>query len=173
MCPDRSQPSTVVGLPCASGARTRAGFSLIEMVVAIAVISIALSGTLLVVDSTTRRSAHPMLERQAIAIASAYLEEVLQKNYVDPDDGTLCPAPEASRALFDNLCDYNGWTETGARDQEGNAITGLENYQISISIDTAAGLGGLSGSTEVLRIDMTVRDPLGNAVRLSSYRTNT
>lgn len=155
-----------------SSSQRRAGFSLVEMVVAIAVISIALAGTLLVVDSTTRRSAHPMLERQAIAIGESYLEEILQKNYVDPHDGLICPAPEAARSLYDNLCDYDGLSEIGARDQIGNAIAGLENYQINISVDQAASLGGLSGASEVLRVDATIRDPLGNPVRLSGYRTN-
>lgn len=152
--------------------RDTSGFSLVELVVAIVVISISLTGTLLVVDSTTRRSAYPLLERQSIAIGEAYLEEILQKNYLDPDDGSVCPAPETSRALYDNLCDYDGLAETGARDQSGVGITGLENYRVEIAVDRSASLGGISGSSEVLRIDATVTDPLGNRVRLSSYRTN-
>jgi MSHA pilin protein MshD len=96
-------------------------------VVAIVVISISLTGTMLIVETTTRRSVDPMLERQSISIAESYLEEILQKAYLDPDDGTLCPAPEASRNLFDNICDYSGLTETGARDQNGVAIAGLDD----------------------------------------------
>ncbi|MEZ4290283.1 MAG: prepilin-type cleavage/methylation domain-containing protein [Myxococcota bacterium] len=102
------------------------GASLVEIVVAIVVTSIALSGTLMLVDTTTRRSADPMLERQAISIGESYLEEILQKPFFDPDDGTLCPSPEADRDRYDNVCDYQGLDEIGARDQQGDAIAGLE-----------------------------------------------
>ena len=146
--------------------------SLIELVVAIVVVAICMTGAFALVDATTRRSADPMLERQATSIAEAYLEEILQQSYLDPDDGTVCPAAEAQRGLFDNVCDYRDLTEVGARDQTGALVPGLENYRIAIAIDSKAKLGALAGSTVVLRIDVTVSDPLGRPVRLSAYRTN-
>lgn len=146
--------------------------SLVELVVAIVVISIALTGTMLIVDTTTRRSVDPMLERQAISIAESYLEEVLQKAFLDPDDGTLCGAAEPSRALFDNICDYNGLDEMGARNQSGMPVTGLDFYRIEIDVDQTATLGSLTGSANVLRVDATVTDPMGRPVRLAGYRTS-
>lgn len=146
--------------------------SLIELVVAIVVMSIALTGTMLLVDTTTRRSANPVLERQAISIAEAYLAEILQKDYLDPDSGNLCPSAEASRANYDNICDYDGLDELGARDQNGRAIPGLEPYRIEVDIDRTANLGGISGSAEVLRVDAAVTEPTGRIFRFSAYRTN-
>lgn len=145
--------------------------TLIELVVAIVVVSISLSGTMMLVDTTTRRSADPMLERQAISIAEAYLEEILQQNYLDPDTATLCGAAEASRPLYDNICDYDGLDEVGARDQSGNPVTGLDGFRIEIDVDQTATLGGLAGSADVIRIDAVVTDPTNRAVRVSGYRT--
>lgn len=145
--------------------------TLIELVVAIVVVSISLGGTLMLVDTTTRRSADPMLERQAISIAEAYLEEVLQKSYFDPDTGTLCPAAEGARGLFDNVCDYQGLDELGAHDQNGSLVAGLGGYRVEIDIDLSAQLGTLSGSAEVLRVDAVVTDPTARIVRVSGYRT--
>ena len=145
--------------------------SLIELVVAIVIIAIALTGTLLVVDTTTRRSADPMLETQATSIAAAYLAESIQKAYLDPDTAMLCPTPEGSRAAYDNVCDYDGLDEIGARDQSGTAITGLESYRVEIDVDRSVNLGGLSGSANVIRVDAAVTDPTGRIVRLSAYRT--
>lgn len=160
--------------PAENGRATRreAGASLIELVVAIVVISISLTGTLLVVDTTTRRSADPMLERQAISIAESYLSEALQKNYLDPDTSTLCRPVEASRANYDNICDYSGLDEMGARNQNGTPVAGLDSYRIQIVVDQSANLGGISGSDDVLRVDATVTDPTGRVVRLAGYRTN-
>ena len=145
---------------------------MIELVVAILVIGVSLSGTLTLVDTTTRRSADPMLERQALAIAEAYLEEILLKDYVDPDTGTLCPTAEADRSLYDNVCDYHGLDDSGARNQSGTAIAGLDGYRVQIVVDTTATLGTLSGSGDVVRVDATVTDPQGRIVALSSYRSN-
>lgn len=139
---------------------------------AIVVIAIALTGTMLVVDTTTRRSADPLLERQALAIAEAYLAEVTGKDYVDPDTGLLCAGGEASRDRFDDVCDYDGLDEVGARDQTGAAIVGLDAYRIEIDVDRSANLGGLSDANDVMRIDARVTDPTGRVLRLSAYRTN-
>jgi MSHA pilin protein MshD len=147
-----------------SSSTSNSGMSLIELVVAIVVVAICFA----LVDTTTRRSVDPMLERQATSIAEAYLEEIAQQAYRDPDDGTICPGPEAERALFDNVCDYQGLVETGARDQTGALVSGLESYHVSVSIDSNATLG----EADVLRIDVTVTDPMGRPVRLSLYRTN-
>ena len=145
--------------------------SLIELVVAIVVVSICLTGAFALVDATVRRSVDPMLERQSTSIAEAYLEEILQQAYFDPDDGTPCPAPEAERSLFDNVCDYDGLSEAGARDQTGAAVSGLDGYRVSVSVDRASRLGDLAGDEFVLRIDVTVMDPLGRPVLFSAYRT--
>ncbi len=146
--------------------------TLVEIVVAIVIIAISITGTLLLVDTTTRRSADPMLERQAISIAESYLEEALQKSYLDPTDGALCPTREGSRALYDNICDFRDLDETGARDQNGTLISGLGGYRVEVDVDTSATLGTLSGSADLLRVDIVVTDPTGRPLRISGYRTS-
>ncbi len=143
-----------------------AGITLIELIVAMVVISVALTGILLVINYTTRNSADPVLRHQAIAIAEAYMEEITLKNFTDPDvDG------EGSRALFDDVDDYDGLVDNGAVDQNGNAITGLGNY--TVSVDVAPQPYGPAGSTvNGLRIDVTVTDPAGVSLTLTGYRAD-
>ncbi len=152
-----------------------AGFSLIEVVIALVVLSVALTGTLSVMERTLRASADPMLLHQAIVIGETYLEEASLQPYIDPDldpvTGAVCPTAEASRNLFDNVCDYNGLSDSGAEDQGGNAISGLDAYTIDVTVDTAANLDTLSGSGEVLRVDVRVRHPANIDVSISGYRT--
>ena len=61
---------------------------------------------------------------QAIAIAESLLEEILLKEYKDPNGGTngvttctMMPLPSSpalpSRAAWDDVCDSNGYTSTG------------------------------------------------------------
>ncbi len=155
--------------------RESAGVTLIELVISISVIGIALAGTLALVQRTALASADPMIQRQASAIAEAYLEEILLRPYYDPDlgaGGGACPAPEASRPLFDNVCDYAGLDDAGARDQTGAAVAGLGPYRVRVSVDTGATLGSLSGSASVLRVDVRVSHGLPVDFTLSGYRTN-
>ena len=98
--------------------RGERGATLIELVISIVVIAIAASAVLGVLSSTVGRSADAMVMSQAVAIAEAYLEEITLKSFADPDgvDG------EAARPDFDDVDDYHGLVDNGARDQFGTRV---------------------------------------------------
>ncbi len=149
------------------------GVTLIEMVMSIVILSVALTSILLVTSLTSRSNADPLIVVQSAAVAEAYLEEILVRNYYDPSNpGVICPAAEATRAEWDNVCDYNGLTDNGAEDQGGNAVAGLENYTIQVTVDTTANLNGLSGDTNVIRVDVRVTHSDLVDLTVSGYRTN-
>lgn len=154
--------------------RDPSGVTLIEIVVSIVITSLAVSGIFLAVGRGVRHSADPMIELQSAAVARAYLEEALLKSYYDPDlgaGGGACPAPEATRDLYDNVCDYDGIDDLGARDQDGNPVPGLGAYRVRVTVDGAATLNDLSGAADVLRVDVRVtHSPLVDLV-LSGYRS--
>lgn len=142
------------------------GFTLIEVVMAIVIIGVALSGTLLTFNITVRHSADPILTQQATMIAQAYLEEILSKDF---DPGT----PSGGRETYTSIHNYNNLTDIGARDQTDTAIAGLENYTVNVNINTSSSLGNLIANTDVLRIDVTVSNSthIPN-ITISSYRAN-
>ncbi len=151
--------------------RHRSGLTLVELLIAIVVISVALGGTLLLSRQTVLRSADAMIQHQALVVATAYLEEIMLRAYLDPDTATLCPASEVCRALYDNVCDYAGLDDAGVVDQTGSSVSGLGDYRVRVDVDTTANLGGLSGSADVLRVDVRVTHPTGVDITLSGYRT--
>jgi MSHA pilin protein MshD len=158
--------------------RPALGVSLVELIISIAIIGTGVAGILAVMDLTTRRSADPMAVQQAQLIAEGYLEEILLKKFYDPDTETVCPAPEGSRANYDNVCDYHNLNDnTGARNQFGTVVTDLELYNVTVTV-TSAGvtLGSINntGATRVLRVDVVVtHDRFDNVnVPLTGYRTN-
>lgn len=145
--------------------RTQSGVTLIELVVSIVVISIAVTVVLGVLTSTTGASADPMIRHQAVAIAESYLEEITVKPVDDPDgiDG------EASRPLFDDVDDYDGLNDAGARDQFNTAIADLNDYNVSVAV-TASGALPAVAAADVLRVDVRVVRAPNVDIMLSAYR---
>lgn len=157
----------------------QSGFTLAEQVLSLLVLALVVGAIATVVAYAESRSADPMLERQGLALAEAYLEEVLAKPYFDPDDGGVCPAPEAERAQYDNLCDYAGIVVAGAVFPDGTATAGLEDFEIRIEItaDGSASLGPLTGfhgdgaTPAAIRVDVSVRWQERVNLVLTGYRS--
>jgi MSHA pilin protein MshD len=154
--------------------RSTAGVTLIELVISTLIVAVVVSGVLATLFAALRGSANPMLEEQAAAIGRAYLEEIVLRSYYDPQSGAgagPCPAREASRDLYDNVCDYDGLDDMGARDQNGTPVTALSAYRVMVSVDSAAAqLNDLSGPASVLRVDVRVRNGALVDLTLSGYR---
>jgi len=155
--------NSVVKLHSRSGER---GMTLVELIVAMVIVTIALGGVLTVMNFATRHSGDALLLQQSVAIAEAYMEEITLKNFSDPDsDG------ETSRPLFDDVDDYNGLSDHGAHDQNGHLIAGLSSYFIDVSV-VPQGFGPTGMTVAGLKIDVTVTDPGGERLTLTGYRTD-
>ena len=148
--------------------RRQQGVTLIELVLAIVIIGIAGAALYLAMAAISSRSADPMLQQQSLALAESYLEEILLQSFLDPATGTQCPAAPAARASYDNVCDYAGLIDDGARNVHGEALSGLGNYQVRVSV-TPTAWNGLAAA-QVLYVEVSVQDPLGRGLKLGSYR---
>lgn len=143
----------------------QSGFTLIEIITTIVVLSIAATAILSVFTSTVRSSANPVIQQQAISIAEAYMEEIMLKSFNDPDS-----MGGETRANYDDVLDYNGLNNVGARDQNDNPIVLLADYTVSVSVVNSA-LNGIA-SSDAFRITVTVSHAATGNIVLSGYRTN-
>ncbi|MBN2427488.1 MAG: prepilin-type N-terminal cleavage/methylation domain-containing protein [Deltaproteobacteria bacterium] len=143
--------------------RSQRGLTLVELVISMVVISVALSGVLLLLNVTILHSSDPLIQHQALAIAESYLEEILLKPYSDPDG-----VAESGRPNFDNVADYNGLHDVGARNQF-NALVGLNDYTVDVVV--AADTLGLP-AVSAWRVDVKVTHRHGFSMNLRGYRTD-
>ena len=130
------------------------GFTLIELVIAIVVLStigITMVGLLAFISRT---SAEGLTSTQSAIIANAYLQEILSQEFSGSDD---------------DIDGYDGRVDTGARDGAGNTISGLENYRVQIAVQHVSVLPGVPASATRL-VTVTVTDPMGDTVALSGVR---
>ena len=146
--------------------RRQAGTTLIELVIAIVIVSIAISAVLMVMSMTVGYSADPMIRYQAVAIAEAYLEEISLKAFADPGGGD----GEASRDLYDDVDDYHGLVNVGARNQFDAALPGLGDYTVSVTV-TPSALPLIAASDNYL-INVTVTHAADINFTFSAYRPN-
>lgn len=151
------------------------GVTLLELVLAIAVIGIALASILSVFTVTAQHSADPMARQQAQLVAETYLDEILIKRFYDPDTNTVCPALEATRGEYDNVCDYRSINEAPT-DQFGTPIGALSAYNVAVSVtrDGTVSLNGIdnTGAIRVILVTVTVSGPNDTSITLNGYRTN-
>lgn len=141
--------------------RGESGFTLVELVITIVVLAAGLAGILVVFQETTARSADPQLRAQARAIAEAYMEEILLQSFADPDSGATGNSEEANRADFDDVWDYDAITkQSPPQDRFGNPLTQLDDYRVSVDVDSAGGRAAITVRVEhtaSTKVDYTLR----------------
>ncbi|MDJ0833328.1 MAG: prepilin-type N-terminal cleavage/methylation domain-containing protein [Gammaproteobacteria bacterium] len=149
------------------------GFTLLEVLITIVVIAISATALLGVFSAVVSRSADPMIEQQAIAIAEAYMEEIQLKSFEDPQGGETNGSEEgANRAQFDDVQDYNDASVDGAvEDQNGNPIAQLAAYTVTVTVGFED-LDTITDGINSLRIDISVNHPAIDPINLSGFRTN-
>ena len=143
------------------------GVTLVELVVAIVVLSVAMVGLMAAYSRVVGSSADPMIYQQALAIADSMMEEIMSKGYPDSFSGT-CASGGSDRTLFDDVCDYNGYSSSTITDVAGNDLN-ISGYSVQVTVAGAGDDLGLA-TDDAVRIDVTVDNPLASAVVLTSYR---
>ena len=130
--------------------RTRQrAFTLIELVVAIVIITMAAGTIVGLIASMSRSSAETITQSQSASIASAYLNEILSQP-------------------FASVITYNGRSDNGARDGFGNIVA--PDYRVDVFVANAS-LHGIA-TTQSRRVLVRVTDPMGEQVWLSGFKTN-
>lgn len=144
--------------------RTRSrGFTLVELVIAIVVISTAGATLVGLLTYMSKRSAEEMTRSQSAALAQSYLSEIMGQPFYD-----LGGPAELGRSDYDDVSDYV-MTNAVPADRFGNAIAALANYRVSVSVQPAS-LGTIL-AINCRRITVTVTDPFGNQVVLTAFKT--
>ena len=151
------------------------GFTLIELIFFIVVVSAGLAGILSVMNTTVQFSAEPMARKQAMVLAESILEEVVQKDYADTDlldlDPDLDPkavhVKDTLRANMDDVDDYHGTTESIFTDWPAS----LTGYKVNIGVVETQWSVTSSPKVPVKKITVTVTGG-GHTISLSGYRAD-
>lgn len=167
------------------------GYSLIELVVFLVIMGIAVGAIALQFTQNVSHSHEPFIRQRALAVAGAYLDEIMDKRWnentpvgggcVDTASPTCSggPAPtgigseEASRSLYDDVDDYQGLSDSPPQDSQGNNMTGYgSGFTVGVSVTQPAAAWNGINANDVRRIQIDVQTPSGETISLTAYRIN-
>ena len=141
------------------------GLSLIEMIIAIVILGVGLTGVLIAFSTVSKGSADPIVMQQMLAIAEEMLEEIRLKPYAAAPN----TAPAAcARNTFNDVLDYNGYSTSGkVCSIDGTSIGSLTGHSVQVQVQTST----LAGVGAARRIDVTVTRGTAS-LTLSGWRTD-
>jgi MSHA pilin protein MshD len=157
--------------------KRQVGMTMIELIIAIVIISTGLAGVMLAFSTVVKGSADPLIHKQMLTIAEEMMEEITLQPF---EPNGAAPANSlrnctsglavASRANFDDVRDFNAYQTTGICNTDGDALTELSAYSLRVDIDATASLGGLAGGN-VIKITVIVWNAT-DTMQLVGWRTN-
>ena len=131
--------------------RRMRGLALVEVVIAIAVIATAAGAVLAASSLGAVQQSRLYVQQQALWVAQAYLDEICGKAFSDPDGVNT----ETLRTTYDDVSDYAGLLDSGARDSGGQPIAGLTRFDVRVAVAPSGAVPGVAAA-DVRRIEVRV-----------------
>lgn len=148
------------------------GFSLIEMLVFIVIVSIALVALIRVFNQAAINNVDPVIQIRALECAQAKLDEILGRRFdeASPTGGIpACGSAEAGARACAGIVADTDLDDVG--DYNSHSDSSLDNCAVTVTVTSAGTDLGLPNA-EARRIIVTANSVGGGQVTLSAYRAN-
>ncbi|HVJ86030.1 MAG TPA: hypothetical protein VM452_10330 [Caulifigura sp.] len=141
--------------------KRRAGFSLIEIAISSLFVGTILVAAMSTTGAVVRFRSSTADQARATLLATDLLAEIQQRPYSDPNQTPIFgrESGETVRSQFDDVDDYDAWTESPPKNQAGTSLPGFTGWsrtvnvaraQRSAPIQTASSEEGLKRITVVI-----------------------
>jgi MSHA pilin protein MshD len=150
--------------------KRQAGFTLIELIIAMVIIGIALSAVIGVFNFNTVASARPMIDKQMRAFAEGLMEEIQHQPFgASPNNA---PSQACARDTYNDILDYNGYQQNQLCDINGTDL-GLAGMSVRVAVGAPGASAPMPGvpAGDALQITVTVSHG-ADSVTLAGWRTN-
>lgn len=158
-------------------AQRQSGLTLIELIIFIVIVSVALTGVLLVLNTTVKSSADPLVRKQMLAIAEGVMEEVRMQPFTwcdpnDPQAATATSAASCTSAADDQLTTAPGTGSTsGGAETRGSTTAPFDNvadYNGAVITTNIAGANLPAGYSADVTVAQDALGPAANPVPSSA-----
>ncbi|WP_246028786.1 type IV pilus modification PilV family protein [Litorilituus sediminis] len=175
----------------------QSGFTLVEIIIGIVVLSISLAIVSTLIAPTEEQSADNLLQIKAAELGQSYLNDITSRAFdhnsdmaggrircgepnaiVNPCSVALGAEPgETNRNLFNDVDDFHNYTSNSDAIDDG-LDAGYRNFKVAVTVVYAGcdlGLGNCpnaEGNLLAKKITVTVTTPLGTPIDFATYKTN-
>lgn len=156
----------------------RRGFTLLESLMAAALLSIAAASIVSPILATYQQQQYSEEQSRSASLARELMDEIACRPFVDPDQPGSGLGPdfgETSRALYDNIDDYNGYWDSTAdlKTIDGASIESSYQNVYSRSVyfiyRVAPSPTATSGSGDFIQAVVNVTTPSGKTFKLERW----
>jgi MSHA pilin protein MshD len=115
------------------------GFTLVEAVVSLIIVATMLVAALSTVGASRLSQQRTSQYNRGQLLAESLMAEILAQDYLDPNDtpvfGTESGESTTTRADFDDVDDYHGWSSSPPVEKDGTLLSGLTGWQRSVTVE--------------------------------------
>lgn len=170
--------------------KSQGGFSLIETIIVVVLLGIMMAGMTVLFVENASKSHQPYLRQRALAVANAYMDEILHKRWDDNSPlgggcvvfaGSSCASgpgaagigtEEGARSNYDDIDDYNGLNDSPPLDSLGNTMTGYSGFSVAVSVSSPGSAWNGIAAVDVKLIKVDVTSTMQETISISAYRVN-
>lgn len=117
----------------------RPGFTMVEAVLSTVIVSVVLVAALNLVGTSKVTQQKAALTSRGRLLAEDLLAEILRQRYQEPDEAALFGRETgelaATRALYDDVDDYQEWTASPPVAQDGAAIANSVGWKRAVTVE--------------------------------------
>lgn len=165
------------------------GFTLIELIVGIVVLTISLSIVSTLIAPAEEKSADNILQIKASELGQSLMNDIMSRAFDDNSDmsggrircdetGALACTTvlaselgETKRSQYNDVDDFNGYDELLNSTNEV-IDSGYDQFIIKVTVSYAGTELGLADNSLAKRITVSVTTPLGTAIEFTSHKAN-
>ncbi len=152
-----------------------AGFSLVEVVVSMLIVSLLFVAALSAVAASRSTRVIMAEQTRGCQLAGDLLSEIIDQDYADPQYGDGgSPTGVTNRSSFNDVDDYDGWSESPPANRDGSTISGYDGWsrQVSVAYVNPDNISAsASSSNRAKLITVTVKHGDRVVSRLQAIRT--
>lgn len=167
-----------------------AGFTLVELIITMAVISVAVLGITYALSFAFSHQSDGIWQAKSVALAESYLEEIMSRRFdeMTPSGGvppcslatTACSvalgSDGESRSNFDDVDDFNGVDDQPPLDAQGLPRSEYSSFRVEVSVAYASAAQvaslGLDNPRDAKLVTVTVTPPGSSPLRFPMLRGN-
>jgi Tfp pilus assembly protein PilV len=117
----------------------RRAFSMIEVTISTVIVAGMLVAAVTTVGAASRARQTMTGRELGVLLAQQLMSEILPQAYEEPDDmpafGRESAESPDSRAAYDDIDDYDGWSASPPQDKTGNVLPNLDGWRRSVTVE--------------------------------------